>query len=82
MSSDRKDVPLDVGVRHGAKDRMTSEKGQTVKTTRNEQTVPGSIRPRIAVEDLMQGTNEIIIEHRGEEYRLRVTSNSKLILTK
>lgn len=61
---------------------MSSEKGQPVKNTSNDRTVPGSVRPRVAVEDLMQGNNEIIIEHRGEEYRLRVTSNSKLILTK
>ncbi len=61
---------------------MSSEKGQPVKTASSDQTNPGSVRPRVAVEDLMQGTNEIIIEHRGEEYRLRVTSNSKLILTK
>ncbi|PPD32671.1 MAG: hemin transporter HemP [Methylomonas sp.] len=26
--------------------------------------------------------HEIVIEHNGEEYRLRITSNGKLILTK
>lgn len=26
--------------------------------------------------------NEIIISHAGEEYRLRITANNKLILTK
>lgn len=78
MPSDRKDAKG----RREATGMMSSEKGQPVKNVRNDQAVPGSVRPRIAVEDLMQGTNEIIIEHRGEEYRLRVTSNSKLILTK
>jgi len=30
----------------------------------------------------MAGTREVIVEHRGQQYRLRVTSNGKLILTK
>lgn len=32
--------------------------------------------------ELMAGQREIIIVHDGEEYRLRITSNNKLILTK
>lgn len=31
---------------------------------------------------LFSTRNEIIIEHQGQEYRLRITRNSKLILTK
>jgi hemin uptake protein HemP len=31
---------------------------------------------------LLAGACEVILEHRGEHYRLRVTSNGKLILTK
>jgi hemin uptake protein HemP len=31
---------------------------------------------------LLDGARELLIEHRGEEYRLRITSNDKLILTK
>ena len=37
---------------------------------------------RVTTEDLLQGGNELIIAHRGDEYRLRVTSNGKLILNK
>ena len=37
---------------------------------------------RMRIEDLLGGGRELIIEHRNEEYRLRMTSNSKLILTK
>jgi hemin uptake protein HemP len=37
---------------------------------------------RVRIEDLLGGGRELIIEHRNEEYRLRMTSNSKLILTK
>jgi hemin uptake protein HemP len=40
-------------------------------------------RPRrIAIENLMQESTEVILIHRGTEYRLRVTANGKLILTK
>ncbi|MEO5560810.1 MAG: hemin uptake protein HemP [Dokdonella sp.] len=31
---------------------------------------------------LMSGANELIIEHAGPEYRLRLTRNDKLILAK
>ncbi len=34
------------------------------------------------VEDLMGNDREIVIIHQGDEYRLRLTSNNKLILTK
>lgn len=36
----------------------------------------------ITSRELMAGQREIIIVHDGEEYRLRITSNNKLILTK
>lgn len=37
---------------------------------------------RITIAELMGGQNEIIIVHDGETYRLRITGNNKLILTK
>jgi len=37
---------------------------------------------KLTSEALMAGAREVILEHRGEQYRLRVTSNGKLILTK
>jgi len=39
---------------------------------------------RIAIESaiLLKGGREIVIRHAGEDYRLRVTNNGKLILTK
>ena len=36
----------------------------------------------IPTEFLFQGTQEILIDHNGEHYRLRITKNGKLILTK
>lgn len=37
--------------------------------------------PRISSKELMQHQPELIIEHDGREYRLRITHNGKLILT-
>lgn len=36
----------------------------------------------IPTEFLFQGNQEILISHHGEHYRLRITKNGKLILTK
>ncbi|MGE0154570.1 MAG: hemin uptake protein HemP [Reyranellaceae bacterium] len=38
--------------------------------------------PRLRSTDLLSGAREAIIEHGQEQYRLRLTSNGKLILTK
>jgi hemin uptake protein HemP len=43
--------------------------------------VDGAI-PRISSEQLLAGSLEVLIEHRGALYRLRQTSLGKLILTK
>ena len=37
---------------------------------------------RIAIRDLLGGGREAVLLHDGTEYRLRLTSNGKLILTK
>ncbi len=37
---------------------------------------------RLDVRELLGSAREIILVHQGEEYRLRITSNRKLILTK
>ena len=36
----------------------------------------------IPTDFLFQGSQEILISHNGERYRLRITKNGKLILTK
>ena len=43
--------------------------------------LPGRPR-RLKVSDLLAGEREAILEHDGQEYRLRITANGKLILTK
>jgi len=37
---------------------------------------------RLKMSDLLTGEREAILEHDGQEYRLRITANGKLILTK
>ena len=41
-----------------------------------------SIQRRLSSDELLDGRRELVIEHSGEEYRLRITSKGKLILTK
>jgi len=42
-----------------------------------------SARPRhVKVSELLAGEREAILEHDGQDYRLRITANGKLILTK
>ena len=38
--------------------------------------------PRLSTAILMAGRREIVLQHGLEEYRLRITSTGKLILTK
>jgi hemin uptake protein HemP len=37
---------------------------------------------RVPIQSLLQGTKEVILVHDGQDYRLRITSRGKLILTK
>jgi hemin uptake protein HemP len=41
-----------------------------------------SKKARVLVSDILQGGREAILEHDGQDYRLRITANGKLILTK
>ncbi|MHB1144504.1 MAG: hemin uptake protein HemP [Thiobacillus sp.] len=43
---------------------------------------PASRPAAIPAELLFQGSQEILIGHNGDTYRLRITRNGKLILTK
>ncbi|HEX9125715.1 MAG TPA: hemin uptake protein HemP [Methylomirabilota bacterium] len=42
----------------------------------------GGILIRIASTDVFRGQREVVIIHRGQEYRLHITKADKLILTK
>jgi hemin uptake protein HemP len=43
---------------------------------------PSSRIRRLRVVELLGDAKEAILEHEGQDYRLRITSNRKLILTK
>ena len=45
-------------------------------------TSEGPIIPRIDASTLLESGREVILVHKDTEYRLRLTSNDKLILTK
>jgi hemin uptake protein HemP len=64
---------------------MTETNAQPQESRPNNEprrtTAPDSVR-KLASHDLLQGAQEILIEHAGEVYRLRLTRNGKLILHK
>lgn len=43
---------------------------------------PTADLPRVSFDDLAAGAKEVLIDHAGQVYRLRVTRNRKLILNK
>jgi len=49
-----------------------------------ERPAPRVVRPvqRTNSTSLLAGSRELVIEHAGQEYHLRLTRNDKLILTK
>jgi hemin uptake protein HemP len=51
---------------------------KTAVPSRSSAAQPGSI----STAELMGSGRELIILHAGDQYRLRITSNGKLILTK
>ncbi|NBC23206.1 MAG: hemin uptake protein HemP [Gammaproteobacteria bacterium] len=48
----------------------------------NQEPPPAAQNRPLPATDLFRGKREIRIEYRGETYRLRITRNDKLILTK
>ena len=43
---------------------------------------PGAPTRRVSSQQLLKGERELVIQHQGNEYHLRLTRNDKLILTK
>jgi hemin uptake protein HemP len=48
----------------------------------NHTSAPAGRPRRLKVSELLAGEREAILEHDGQDYRLRITANGKLILTK
>ncbi|MEW6613253.1 MAG: hemin uptake protein HemP [Pseudomonadota bacterium] len=55
-------------------------KRRTGKASEGEQAQQGP--PCLSTSELFHAARELVIEHQGELYRLRITRNGKLILTK
>jgi hemin uptake protein HemP len=53
--------------------------GNSVETAVSSQK---DLLPRLDARRLFAASREVIIEHEGADYRLRLTANGKLILTK
>lgn len=51
-------------------------------TTASRPTTPTPAQRRVDSRLLLRESRELVIEHLGQEYRLRRTRNDKLILTK
>jgi len=49
---------------------------------REANAMPGRSLQRVDSHRLLGGQRELVIEHAGQEYHLRLTRNDKLILTK
>jgi len=59
-------------------DWRTSERSAGAKPTPNQPRQPRLLE----AEELFRGQSEVRLLHRGQEYRLRITRQGKLILTK
>jgi hemin uptake protein HemP len=56
--------------------------GDATSPDASHDAAPKAPRRSVASDDLFQGVRELVILHRDEEYRLRITRAGKLILTK
>jgi hemin uptake protein HemP len=52
-----------------------------IKQAHSQQTSGSDSPARVSSRALLGGRSELLIEHDGREYRLRLTQNGKLILT-
>jgi len=66
----------------GAEPRDPASAGRAPSDLARGATMPPPARRSVASDDLFQGLRELVILHRNEEYRLRITRAGKLILTK
>lgn len=62
-------------------DQSTSDAAQNVPPEDEAQPAPPSART-VRSEDLFAGQRVVLIQHAGEEYRLMITRNDRLILQK
>ena len=63
-------------------DHVAHEPVPASHSNRLTPTLAPNAAPRIDSIRLLAGGRELVIDHAGQEYRLRLTRNDKLILTK
>jgi hemin uptake protein HemP len=61
---------------------MTTATDERPATKQSLPAMEPQAKVRVLVAELLQGGREAILEHDGMDYRLRITANGKLILTK
>jgi hemin uptake protein HemP len=59
-----------------------TEPPEALQNSGREPAIKRSGPTRYLVSELMRGEREVILEHRGQDYRLRITEAGKLILSK
>jgi len=59
-----------------------ADRDLTAATAKNQRLILKPKVNRVSIDALMKGAREVVIEHAGEEYHLRITRKGKLILTK
>lgn len=77
-------------LRHGARQSKVFKHAMTARTDKKAAPhapahgmgTPLTGLRRLIVAELLAGDREVILEHDGQDYRLRITANGKLILTK
>ena len=65
------------GIQDGTQQHVLNEAGGLSVVARNA--APASYRTS---DEIFKGLREVVINHNGAEYRLRITASDKLILTK
>ncbi len=61
---------------------MVSKDDPPTPDDKRSHSAPAGRLRRLKVSELLAGDREAILEHDGQDYRLRITANGKLILTK
>ena len=61
---------------------MTTATDERHETKTQAPSQEQQVKVRVQVAELLRGGREAILEHDGMDYRLRITANGKLILTK
>ena len=60
---------------------QNGDRHKSLSDQKFQQIRSGESRARVSSQDLLAGRPELVIEHNGREYRLRLTQSGKLILT-